>query len=71
MKSFIRKQIAKMIGIGYLKIVHNKERAFGSNRTYIHLKAIRENGNEVDMLFTEDDLKVAKNRAENNKEDYA
>jgi hypothetical protein len=70
MKNYIRKQIAKLLGIGYLKTVYNKERNFGSNQSYVYLKAIEDNGREADMLFTEHELTTAFMRAKNNKEDY-
>jgi hypothetical protein len=66
----MRKIIAKLLGYGCLKQVSNKNRKIGSANEYIHVKVIEYEGREVDLLFTKDDLKVAKNRAENNKEDY-
>jgi predicted TIM-barrel fold metal-dependent hydrolase len=71
MRNSIRKQIAKLIGIGYLKIVANKQRNFGSNNFYKHVKVIDNTGIKVDLLFTLAEIQDAKERAEKNKEDYA
>lgn len=70
MKNFIRKQIAKLIGIGHLKTVYNKDRNFGSNQSYVYAKVINDNNKCVDLLFTEHELTTAFMRAKNNKEDY-
>ncbi len=70
MKNYIRKQIAKLLGIGYLKTVANKKRRFGSNNFYKHIKATDNTGEIIDLLFSIDEVLDARERAENNKEDY-
>lgn len=70
MINYIRKQIAKLLGIGYLKIVNNKKRQFGANVNYYHIKVVVISGNTQDLLFTENEILEAFNRAKKNKEDY-
>jgi len=70
MINYIRKQIAKLIGIGCLKTVYNKDRNFGANKSYVYVKVVEDNNKYVDLLFTEHELTDAYNRAEKNKEDY-
>ena len=49
--------------------VKNKERKFGSNLEYYPCKIVFENGDEIPALFTENQIKIAILRAENNLED--
>ena len=71
MRNYIRKQISKLIGIGYLKIVDNKQRRFGSHSSYKHVAVMDNTYNKIDLLFTFDEIQDARERAEKNKEDYA
>ena len=49
--------------------VTNKERKFGSNLEYFPCVITDDTGNEIDALFTKNQLDVAAKRAEKNKED--
>jgi len=70
MINYIRKQIFKLIGIGYLRLVNNKNRQFGANLNYYHVKVVVSSGNVQDLLFTEKEILEGRNRAKINKEDY-
>jgi hypothetical protein len=70
MRNYIRKQIAKLIGIGYLKVVPNKQRRFGSDNFYKHVAAVDSTCTKIDLLFTFAEIQDAKERAEKNKEDF-
>jgi len=49
--------------------VHNSERRFGSTNIYYPVKVITANGDEVNALFTEDQIDIAAERATRNPED--
>ncbi len=49
--------------------VINKSRKFGSNKEYFPAYVIDDTGNEVPVLFTNNQLLVAAKRAEKNMED--
>ena len=49
--------------------VENKDRRFGSNLIYHPAVVIKENGEEVNALFSESQITVAMMRAERNPED--
>jgi len=55
--------------IGYLNKVFNKEKEGNSKKTYLNLYVKDLEGKIIPLLFTEKELKKAKNRAEKNKED--
>lgn len=49
--------------------VDNKERKFGANPEYLAIWVENQSNDEFCLLFTERELKVAKDRADKNKED--
>jgi len=61
--------IEKSKRMGDLQKVDNKDRKFGSNSEYYYIRVQRENNDEVALLFTEHEIKVALDRAEKNTED--
>lgn len=59
----------KYSGFGKLKEVENKQRRFGSARTYLSVRVYDKNKKALDLLFTDRELKLAAYRASINKED--
>lgn len=51
------------------EVVENKDRHFGSNLVYFPCMIETEHGTEEPALFTEDQIKIAINRAKINPED--
>lgn len=49
--------------------VENKERKFGSNTKYYPSRGVTADGNEVNLLFTASQIRVAAKRALSNPED--
>ena len=49
--------------------VDNKERKFGANPEYLAIWVENQSNDEFCLLFTERELKVAKDRGDKNKED--
>jgi hypothetical protein len=62
------KIVNKVTNFGKAKEVFNKNRKFGSNESYIHIK-LSDNGG-TDILLTKNEYEDAVNRAKNNLEDY-
>jgi hypothetical protein len=60
--------LGKFLSKNTIKNVYNAERKFGSNPKYILIKGNYE-GSKIDLLFTENDIKDAKERAFKNQED--
>jgi len=54
---------------GKILRVENKDKKFGANPEYLAIWVENEKGKEYCLLFTERELKVAKDRAEKNPED--
>jgi hypothetical protein len=62
------KIINNVTNFGKSKEVFNKNRKFGSNESYIHIKISNDGG--TDLLLTKDEYETAINRAKTNLEDY-
>lgn len=60
---------AKGKRIGDLQKVKNQKRKLGAAEEYHHIRAQLMDGDEISLLFTERELKVARERAIKNPED--
>ena len=55
--------------IGDLMTVANKNKKFAANTSYKYLRVQDENNDEFELLFTENEIRIARERALKNPED--
>jgi len=68
LKRLLKKRVVKM---GHLMTVRNRDRRFGSARFYVWVKLQDEGGQEEFLAFTPHELKRPRVRARRNPEDRA